>query len=360
MEKVAEMNNRKTDANPQGGNGNDAPPGKINDVITNVTEGVRSLRELLEARAEALESCRTALEERYSSLNTEWSEFGKRQTSLCEEFEQRESGIKRREQRCEEFKTKLELAGKTHQEQTQQVKQRDMDLQAQLEVVSIREKEITEQNKQQAEQLRALEQDQISVKKAQAQLEASKQKLDAGDQEIASKAAHLEQQRQEWESTRGELNAEQKKFQQEREQFKASQAELETHRRETATQMEKSKAQEAHLAEQASTIDRQKLELEQKQTQVMAMKQDWEIKLRDLNAARTSLSTLQTQLEGEITKVADQSSDLLPDLNKAAQSGATGPIPDAQAPSEEEKTARESMERFKKMCRDAKRRAIGV
>ena len=78
MEKVAEMSNRKTDASPRGGNGKDAPPSKINDVIKDVTGGVRSLRELLEARAEALESARTALEERYDRLNTEWSQFGKR------------------------------------------------------------------------------------------------------------------------------------------------------------------------------------------------------------------------------------------------------------------------------------------
>jgi hypothetical protein len=61
-----------------------------------------------------------------------------------------------------------------------------------------------------------------------------------------------------------------------------------------------------------------------------------------------------------LDKVASQQSELLPRLGVSAGGSPKDASPDADLPSAAEVEARESIERFQKLCRDAKRRAIGA
>lgn len=75
--------------------------------------------------------------------------------------------------------------------------------------------------------------------------------------------------------------------------------------------------------------------------------------MKELDAARESLGAIQRQLEQELDKAAAQRDDLLPRIGGSG--GAHVPSP---GPAEQK--SRESIERFQKLCRDAKRKAIGA
>ena len=63
---------------------------------------MKSLRELLDARAAALEECRTALETYHGELRKETEHLTKHEQELCEQFETRETQLARRESTCGE------------------------------------------------------------------------------------------------------------------------------------------------------------------------------------------------------------------------------------------------------------------
>jgi hypothetical protein len=79
------------------------------------------------------------------------------------------------------------------------------------------------------------------------------------------------------------------------------------------------------------------------------MQAQCEAKLRELETAQQSLSALQQQLDGELSRISEQQAELIP--SKADDGG---------KPSATEKKARDSLERFQKLCRDAKRKAVGA
>jgi len=82
--------------------------------------------------------------------------------------------------------------------------------------------------------------------------------------------------------------------------------------------------------------------------------------MREVTTARDSLVALQGQLDSELGKVVEQKNDLLPQYGLPE-----GESPNAEntaqgVPQVDDQEARESLGRFQKLCRDAKRRAIGV
>jgi hypothetical protein len=77
----------------------------------------------------------------------------------------------------------------------------------------------------------------------------------------------------------------------------------------------------------------------------------------ELSAAQKSLASLKAELEGELAKIGVQQGGLVPQA-PTPQAGA--PTPGDQPLSEAERKAKEAQQRFKKLCRDAKRRAIGA
>ena len=81
--------------------------------------------------------------------------------------------------------------------------------------------------------------------------------------------------------------------------------------------------------------------------------------MQEVTAARDSLGALQKQLEDELDKVAEQKGELLPQYGLEEAEATTGRPADKGVPNVADRAARESLERFQKLCRDAKRRAIG-
>jgi len=86
--------------------------------------------------------------------------------------------------------------------------------------------------------------------------------------------------------------------------------------------------------------------------------------MREIDQARTSLTSLQNQLEQELDKASEQRGELLPKYGLTEQEAEQGQPPVADVPSSPKTTAaeeeaRSALERFQKLCRDSRRRAIG-
>ena len=91
-------------------------------------------------------------------------------------------------------------------------------------------------------------------------------------------------------------------------------------------------------------LEQKRLELETRESALATMQQEWDSKVKEFTLARESLASLQNELSREITQIADQNDNWLNNLSK-------GQNPQTNNP---------AMEKFQKLCRDARRRAIGA
>jgi hypothetical protein len=89
------------------------------------------------------------------------------------------------------------------------------------------------------------------------------------------------------------------------------------------------------------------------------LQEEWQTRMRELEGTRESVARLQQQLQAEIEQLAAQKSDLLPRAGSGSE-GDSDEKSDHDLPNVADQKARQSLQRFQKLCRDAKRRAIGT
>jgi len=106
------------------------------------------------------------------------------------------------------------------------------------------------------------------------------------------------------------------------------------------------KKREAELANISRLLDQRKQELDARESAIAQQQKEWENRMSHFSATSNSLSSLQNELERELNEVASQKNDLLPNVPSMPKSAGV-------------QQAQVSLERFQKLCRDAKRRAIG-
>ena len=104
-------------------------------------------------------------------------------------------------------------------------------------------------------------------------------------------------------------------------------------------------AQMAQVAQAQAELENRRRELEEHDAAMAGVRGEWDQRMQELSAARESLAALQKQLESELQKVVTQKTELLPNVSAGTAA---------------ESAAKQSLEKFQKMCRDAKRRAIGA
>lgn len=250
-----------------------------------VVEAMRSLRELLSVRADALEACRTALEEYQRKLAQDRETLASEQMSLCSQFD---------------------------------VRQHDLE-QAGIEV--------------------------------EAQRNA-----------LAEAEARFKDERSRWESQKVSISDCEARLEEERGEITTLQASLETQKASLARDEEALKQREASLVEMTSAVNEREQALARQQEELAGIRQEWDARMREIKAAQDGLAALQSQLEGELGKVAEQKNDLLPRFGATDPTSGSAPRADQGIPAVPPETdkARSALERFQKLCRDAKRRAIGV
>jgi chromosome segregation ATPase len=310
-----------------------------------VITDMRAMRELLSARTTALEDCRTALLEFESQLLQRHADVERREHELCDCYEQREAELTAREEQCTQTEARLaaeaeHLAAAQAELQQQQgaIEPRlaaaaaaEADAQERLATVTEREQRVAAEATALAVKIKAVEEDlsrtrivetdlaqrSAEVTAAQAELERLRGDLTAREQDLSGKTKEL--------LRRGtELDAQQAALQ-------GASAELEQDR--------------AKLAEEEAVLRRAQAEAA--------------ASLTEIQAVRRNLASLQKQLQEELDALAEQKGDLLLRYG-LPEGGGNGQKGNGVLPKLPDQKASESLERFQKLCRDAKRKAIGA
>jgi len=181
-------------------------------------------------------------------------------------------------------------------------------------------------------------------------------------QEIKNKqqqeSEELIQQQQQLDKRQAELSSLEKQLHAQQAQLEQQQKKIAAQEDQLSPQREQLKTQESQLSEQTIRLDQRSQHLDEKQQQLADLEQQWKSKIAELNAAGKGLAAVQQQLQEEMKAVASQESQLLPEYG-LTDGVSAGQKADADMPSAAQDEARKSIERFQKLCRDAKRRVIG-
>src|SRR5262249_22632077 len=144
----------------------------------------------------------------------------------------------------------------------------------------------------------------------------------------------LNSRTEELQGQRNAIKEEQMRIEQERSQFKSEQ--------EAAT----------------ATLDQRLTDLDRRTAELTARERTLETRMDEIETVQQGLGALRTQMQSELSAIEQQKSDLLPHYGvKDPQNGGDGAA-DAGLPTAPDRKARESLQRFQKLCRDAKRRVV--
>ncbi len=79
----------------------------------------------------------------------------------------------------------------------------------------------------------------------------------------------------------------------------------------------------------------------------------------ELNLVQAINLALQQEMEAELRRISESKNELLPSYGVTEEKLHPGQPADAGVPQVVDEEARESIQRFQKLCRDAKRRVVG-
>jgi peptidoglycan hydrolase CwlO-like protein len=117
---------------------------------------------------------------------------------------------------------------------------------------------------------------------------------------------------------------------------------------------------EAQVVERQGTLELRIQQLAKQKDEMIALRQRWEAKINELNAASTNLTTLREQLVEEVGHISNERTDLLSRFGLTERSWGRGAEANGGVPPTAEPPVSASVERYQKLCRDARRRAIGT
>lgn len=317
-----------------------------------VVDTMRGLRELLDARAKALEACRTALVEHYRELDQERDAFGTEQLELCERIEKREAELEAREKECESLKAQAQQLAAFQKAQLEELQNRDeqassrlADMDKQVEALCQRESAASAALQKVDEQRITLEQERLNFEEAQKRIGETSARVEEERSLVAQKHQEIVKAEEQVVSQQQQLSEQQRAF---------------VNQQNAAAQERKAtETRQLELENIASQLEAGRHELASQQQSLAASQSEWDVKLRELQTASASLSSLQKHLDGELTSISDQADELLPQYGVTRESANRGAPADQGMPSATDQAATDSLERFQKLCRDAKRRAIG-
>ncbi|MCZ6683027.1 MAG: hypothetical protein O7B26_07575, partial [Planctomycetota bacterium] len=143
------------------------------------------------------------------------------------------------------------------------------------------------------------------------------------------------------------------------EQLAEDQAALAAEREAVSRERTERGQRETEMSQLCASLERKQGELDRREKEVSAMRKEWDQKMQGLESAQASLAELQRQLKQELNKTVDTKNELLPVFGLNGESDQDGKPNNGEIPKPLQKQARESVKRFQKLCRDARRRAIG-
>lgn len=319
--------------------------GAIQTMGRDLVASMQTVRELLEARASALDACRAALEEHHNKMVADGKALGELESQTCGEIETRLAEVAKREAECAKKEKELSSAVKSADESTQRIYQEKSKLDDQ-------EKDLVEREKALQALADELKADRQKFGEDRDRNEESSRKLKADLAKFQADRAH-------WESRHAEVSALEMKLTQLRKTLDDDMQKFQSDRETIAHEKKAMVAREQELSALATALEKRRADIERRESSAAEYERQWDEKLKELNTARDSLASLQRHLETELTRVTGQKDELLPKYG-VSEPDVKGAPANKDVPSPADAEARASLERFQKLCRDAKRRAIGA
>ncbi len=312
-----------------------------------LVSSMQTVRELLDARAAALDACRAALEEHHNKMVADGKALGELETQTCGEIETRLAEVTKREANCARKEKELASVVKSADESTQRIYQEKSKLDDQ-------EKDLVERERQVQALAEELRTDRQKFGEDRDRNEESARKLKADLMKFQQDRAH-------WESRHAEVSALEIKLTQTRKTLDDEMQKFQSDRENLARERKNQATREQELSSLSGALEKRRADIERRESSAAEYERQWDEKLKELNTARDSLASLQRHLETELTRVTGQRDDLLPKYGVSESDVKSGAPADKDVPpSPADQEARASLERFQKLCRDAKRRAIGA
>jgi len=326
----------------------------------NVVESMRSLRELLDARTQALDACRTTLEDHYSQLAHEQENCARQESDLCERFEQREIELVERENRCQAIEQRLEEDQNLYEIRSQELCAKEKDIEEHAAQIEQHRQGIIQQETEiEAKELQ-LAQEQERIREQADTLNNERVNLENASRDFIETQSQFEDQRAEWEARQTALSRAETELHERAQQLQREREALAAERATLQCEHDELKTQKAELAQLTDTLKQQEQDLNQQRVELTEIRQEWHARMREVDVVRDGLAKLQEQMAIELQSTVDHRDHLLERFgpttgNQTPPSAAATDLPTAA-----DLNARESIERFQKLCRDAKRRAIGA
>ena len=352
MGTAVEQSKNGQDAQGKQSSSTDFDSKRIEMMGQEVVGAMRGLRELLDARAKALEACRLALADEYRKLDEERSSFSIEQLELCERIEQREAELAAREKEYEGLKVQAEQLASTQKSQLEELRQRDEQANLRLAEMDKKVEELTARESAATAAMQKVEEQRMALEKERLDIEEARKEFGQASANMDEARARIAQKQQDIAKFEASVTTQQQQLAEQQKAFAAQQDALAQERKAT-------ESRRVELESIAQQLEAGRQELASQREMLAASQTEWDVKLRELQAASSSLASLQKHLDVEINTISEQTDELLPQYGVTRESANQGAPADKGMPTAQEHAANESLERFQKLCRDAKRRAIG-
>lgn len=202
----------------------------------------------------------------------------------------------------------------------------------------VKEKELSERESRLKESEELLATKSAAIEKEQKEFESSHLK-------IIEQTEQIQQQINELDRRKSEINEAEEKFARERSQLEAGQEALANAKNEIAQKQEELKKREMEISNLTAMLEQKRKEIETREAALAATQHEWDERMKDFTITQNALASLQHELSKELSQVCNNGNEtVLTTLSTA----------------EVNNQAKASMERFQKLCRDARRKAIGA
>jgi len=335
-------------------------PTRVASMSREVVGSVQLIRDMLKARADVLESCRANLIEQQAEFAEQRERFEQDRIALCDEYDAREAEVSERERR--------------HEGIEERVQQLTSAFAAEANALTRRYDEIGRQalaTQEKAQELDARErilgdlEKQFGVQKSQfevriASLDADREKLRTAGKQLGEAKARFLKEHDEWQVARDAHDQVVAQFEEDRRALATAEQEADQRVCAIEEQRQELVRRESLLTEKEGTLELRLNQVEKQKGELLSLRRRWEDKMAELSDASTSLASLQEQLTVEMGNITTDRSELLDRFGLSDKGWSKGQIPDGGMPGKIASPSPAAVERYQKLCRDARRRAIGA
>jgi chromosome segregation ATPase len=360
--------------------GNGKPKENFDSSGRDILTAVQSVREVLKARGEALEAFRKVLVEQHRELEVSKAEFAEQQNELCDGFEAREGSLAQREDALHSLEKDLNAARSEHEQEVARFGNRHTELEDLSARLDIRGAALDERESAVDVRESASHKEFEGAREALASFEEDRNRLKSQNSQFDALRVRFEEERALWETQKAAHDAAAAQFQADRSKLDADREKLRNAHNLLNEKKGEIEVAEADLDERARLLEKETASLRasyekelggeraqlaelkaaaaRERDQAVDARAQWRQKVEELDNAGDTLSSLQVALEAEVGSITDSSTDVLGDFELPSIS--TRSRGEDAVPSEAEEQAKAAVDRFQKLCRDARRRAIGL